>query len=65
MGQKVEQSAELGFIKFGSRVDVLLPAGTKVEVQLNQNVKGGVHDFASYNISFISLRLSDDIGSAL
>jgi phosphatidylserine decarboxylase len=42
VGQKTEQSAEMGFIKFGSRVDVLLPPGTKVEVQLNQDVQGGV-----------------------
>jgi len=42
VGQVVEQGAEMGFIKFGSRVDILLPAGTKVNVQLNQNVKGGV-----------------------
>lgn len=42
VGQKVEQSAEYGFIKFGSRVDVLLPPGTKVNVQLNQVVQGGV-----------------------
>ena len=41
-GQKVEQSAEMGFIKFGSRVDVLLPPGTKVNVELNQKVEGGV-----------------------
>lgn len=41
-GQKVEQTAELGFIRFGSRVDVLLPPGTKIEVQLNQTVLGGV-----------------------
>jgi phosphatidylserine decarboxylase len=42
IGQKVEQSAEMGFIKFGSRVDVLLPVGTKVSVKLNQVVQGGV-----------------------
>ncbi len=42
VGQKVEQSAEMGFIKFGSRVDVLLPVDTKVNVQLNETVKGGV-----------------------
>jgi phosphatidylserine decarboxylase len=41
-GQKVEQGSELGFIRFGSRVDVLLPVGTKVNVQLNQMVQGGV-----------------------
>lgn len=42
VGQEVHQGAELGFIKFGSRVDVLLPVGTTVNVQLNQVVKGGV-----------------------
>ena len=47
VGQTVEQSAEIGFIKFGSRVDVLLPVGTKVNVQLNQHVMGGVSIIAS------------------
>ena len=42
VGEVVKQGAEMGFIKFGSRVDVLLPVGTKVNVQLNQVVKGGV-----------------------
>jgi phosphatidylserine decarboxylase len=42
VGQKVEQSREMGFIKFGSRVDVLLPPGTKIMVLLNQAVQGGV-----------------------
>jgi phosphatidylserine decarboxylase len=41
-GDKVVQGGEMGFIKFGSRVDLLLPVDTKVEVQLNQKVKGGV-----------------------
>jgi phosphatidylserine decarboxylase len=42
VGQKVEQSAEMGFIKFGSRVDVLLPPDAKVSVKINEVVKGGV-----------------------
>ncbi len=42
VGQKIEQAAEMGFIKFGSRVDVLLPIGSNVEVKLNQFVTGGV-----------------------
>jgi phosphatidylserine decarboxylase len=42
VGQKVEQSREMGFIKFGSRVDVLLPLGTEILVRLNQVVQGGV-----------------------
>ncbi len=48
VGQKVQQSAEYGFIKFGSRVDVLLPPGAKVKVQLNQVVKGGVTVLAEW-----------------
>jgi phosphatidylserine decarboxylase len=42
VGQVVEQGAEMGFIKFGSRVDVLLPLGTELNVELNQAVKGGI-----------------------
>lgn len=40
--QKVQQAEDSGFIKFGSRVDVLLPLGTKINVKLNQKVKGGI-----------------------
>src|SRR6185437_7069280 len=42
VGQDVSQGNEMGFIKFGSRVDVLLPVGTELNVKLNQQVKGGV-----------------------
>lgn len=42
VGQKIRQADEMGFIKFGSRVDVLLPVDAKIHVQLNQQVKGGV-----------------------
>ncbi len=42
VGENVEQGKEMGFIKFGSRVDVLLPVGTELNVSLNQKVKGGV-----------------------
>ncbi|MEJ7557017.1 MAG: phosphatidylserine decarboxylase family protein [Pedobacter sp.] len=41
-GDQVEQTKEFGFIKFGSRVDVFLPLGTKINVELNQVVKGGI-----------------------
>lgn len=47
VGDKVEQSRELGFIKFGSRVDLLLPVGTKVNVKLNEVVQGGVSVIAT------------------
>lgn len=37
---KVTQQNELGFIRFGSRVDLFLPIGTKVLVELGQHVTG-------------------------
>ncbi|KZS40529.1 phosphatidylserine decarboxylase [Aquimarina aggregata] len=40
-GKQVVQGSDSGFIKFGSRVDVYLPIGTKVNVTLNQKVRGG------------------------
>lgn len=40
-GEYVAQTGEMGFIKFGSRVDIFLPVGTKISVALNQKVKGG------------------------
>lgn len=40
-GQQVEQGAEFGFIKFGSRVDIFLPIGSEIKVSLGQAVKGG------------------------
>ena len=40
-GQQVTQGSDSGFIKFGSRVDVFLPIGTKLDVKLNDVVKGG------------------------
>ncbi|MBX9891212.1 MAG: phosphatidylserine decarboxylase family protein [Chitinophagaceae bacterium] len=48
VGQQVKQTDEYGFIKFGSRVDLLLPVGTKIHVQLNEVVKGGVTVLASW-----------------
>jgi phosphatidylserine decarboxylase len=40
-GDVVEQGQQFGFIKFGSRVDIFLPLGTKVNVTLGEVVKGG------------------------
>ena len=39
---------DFGFIKFGSRVDLFFPLGTKIEVELNQEVKGNKTIIASY-----------------
>ncbi|MBN2610156.1 MAG: phosphatidylserine decarboxylase family protein [Bacteroidales bacterium] len=41
-GDTVKQGDELGFIMFGSRVDVFLPSDTQVFVKLNDKVKGTV-----------------------
>ena len=48
VGDQVKQTEEYGFIKFGSRVDILLPVGTTINVQLNEVVKGGVTVLASW-----------------
>ena len=48
VGDSATTSDEFGFIKFGSRVDVLLPIGTKVTTKLNQKVEGGITVIAAY-----------------
>jgi phosphatidylserine decarboxylase len=47
VGQEVVQGDDAGFIKFGSRVDIYFPLGTKVEVALNQNAVGNQTVIAS------------------
>ena len=47
VGNSAIQGEDAGFIKFGSRVDLFLPIGSKVNVKLNQSVKGGVTVIAS------------------
>lgn len=39
-GMNVRQGDDAGFIKFGSRVDIFFPIGTKIEVKLQQNAIG-------------------------
>ena len=40
-GQQVERGERVGLIKFGSRVDVLLPASAELRVKVGDRVKGG------------------------
>ena len=40
-GDNIEQGAEYGFIRFGSRVDVFLPLDSKISVELGENPVGG------------------------
>jgi len=39
-GDQVIQGRDMGFIKFGSRVDLFLPIGTKINVEIGDKVKG-------------------------
>ncbi len=41
LGDNVEQGNEYGFIRFGSRVDLFLPLGTKINVKMNEKTVGG------------------------
>ena len=40
-GDQVKQGDEFGFIKFGSRVDLFLPLGTEINVNIGDKVVGG------------------------
>lgn len=48
VGDEIKQGDELGIIKFGSRVDHLIPLDAKVKVKLNQEVRGGVTVLANF-----------------
>jgi len=48
-GESVIKGKELGFIKFGSRVDVFLPLHAKIEVNLNEKVDVGKTIIATIN----------------
>ena len=41
VGEKMEAGGRLGFIRFGSRTDIILPASINLEIKLNQKVLGG------------------------
>ena len=47
-GQQVKQGDEMGFIKFGSRVDILLPLNANVKVKINEMVQGGITVIATW-----------------
>lgn len=46
---EVKQGEEFGFIKFGSRVDIFLPLGTKVNVAIGDKVTGGISQIAQFD----------------
>jgi len=47
-GETVFQGGELGFIKFGSRMDMILPPGTKVNVKIGDKAIGNVTVIAEW-----------------
>lgn len=47
-GQTVKQGDEMGFIRFGSRVDLLLPLDSKILVKIGDKPKGGVTVVATW-----------------
>lgn len=47
-GHKADIDGHLGFIKFGSRVDIYLPLDAEILVSIKQNVKGGVTPIAHF-----------------
>jgi phosphatidylserine decarboxylase len=49
IGDRAQQGAEFGFIKFGSRVDLFLPLGTKIDVVLGQKVKAKLTKLGTLN----------------
>ena len=48
VGTSYQQCDEYGFIKFGSRVDLLLPVGTNIQCKIGDMVKGGVSVLAKW-----------------
>ena len=40
-GEQCSQGDDMGFIKFGSRVDLFLPLDSKINIKMNDIVKGG------------------------
>ena len=49
-GDRVERGQRVGLIKFGSRVDVILPASVKVVVAKGDRVKGGASVLAEFSL---------------
>ncbi len=50
-GDRVERGQRMGLIKFGSRVDVLMPADADLRVRVGQRVKGGSSVLAAMPLS--------------
>lgn len=49
-GDAAKKGEELGFIKFGSRVDIYLPLDSHIKVKIGDNVRGKIDVIARLNI---------------
>lgn len=49
IGSTVQSNQELGFIKFGSRLDVFIPLDSNICVELGEKTKGGVTEIATWH----------------
>jgi phosphatidylserine decarboxylase len=58
----VERGQRVGLIKFGSRVDVLLPANAELQVKVGDRVKGGASVLAAVRVA--GENLSAEIANA-
>jgi phosphatidylserine decarboxylase len=47
-GDKAKQGEEMGFIKFGSRVDLYLPLDAKIQVKIGDVVSGNISEIAKW-----------------
>ncbi|MDF1575148.1 MAG: phosphatidylserine decarboxylase family protein [Bacteroidales bacterium] len=47
-GELASQGSEMGFIKFGSRLDLFLPLDAQIQVKTGQRVTGGVTPIATF-----------------
>lgn len=48
-GKEVSQGGEMGFIKFGSRIDIFLPLDAEILVKIGEKVKGRITAIARLN----------------
>jgi len=48
VGKKVKQAGEMGFIKFGSRVDLFIPLSADIKVKLGDKTTGGISVIAQW-----------------
>ena len=48
-GDTIDQNQEVGFIRFGSRIDLLLPVDSEILVELGQKVQGQITSIARFS----------------